>query len=152
MGYTVTSFRSRCRKGSADFQSDVPQGFNLLKPGQGCPDLNPGGASVPGGLPIANPLPLGFERASTLCPGGTNDNSPTFQRWVWRSFGQVPKGRPTSHLSRPFGTWLPVIVVPTLKRWAICSHPSGMKIASSRGLQIANRRYGRLIICATWQA
>jgi hypothetical protein len=28
--------------------------------------------------------------------------------------------------SRPFGTWAATLAFPTLKRWAIISHPSGM--------------------------
>ena len=39
------------------------------------------------------------------CPGGTNENSPAFQRWERCRRARVPKGRLNARgLSRPFGT------------------------------------------------
>jgi len=57
--------------------------------------------SRPGGMSrISNPMPPGFDaelrgaHRPSACPGGTYDNSPTFQRWVGAPKpGRVPKGR-----------------------------------------------------------
>src|SRR5437016_13994482 len=63
-------------------------------------------------------MPLGFEREKCLdsrgrpCPGGTCDNSPTFQRWVDQCrHDQVPKGR----LKRR------AIPQPSLRDWIVTS-------------------------------
>ena len=55
------------------------------------------------------------------CPGGTCDNSPTFQRWVRARGGFSPEGTadPAAEFSRPFGTNPAPGLLPTLKRWAI---------------------------------
>jgi hypothetical protein len=64
------------------------------------------------------------------CPGGTLENSPTFQRWVWPGGGISPEGTaeialPHPPVSRPFGTYPMGRLDPTLKRWAILRCPSG---------------------------
>lgn len=60
-----------------------------------------------------------------------------FSVGLGRLTGQVPKGRlkrPRSLLSRPFGTNLALPADPTLKRWAILTHPSGMPLKRSRAI------------------
>jgi hypothetical protein len=81
---------------SADFQSAVSR------------ISNPQTRRTRDGLPtgsrrhsrFGNPLPLGFDArlrgapGPSACPGGTSDNSPTFQRWVGAPKpSRVPKGR-----------------------------------------------------------
>jgi hypothetical protein len=70
-----------------------------------------------------------------LCPAGASENSPAFQRRVGEpKEAPVPKGRlrPTSILSRPFGTRVSVLASPALKRRAIARCPSGTKLPRPR--------------------
>ena len=61
------------------------------------------------------------------CPGGTNDNSPAFQRWVCTPEGISPEGTAENRwLSRPSGTQCQLASIPALKRWAILNYPFGM--------------------------
>jgi hypothetical protein len=49
----------------------------------------------------------GFERSTNCsCPGGTTENSPAFQRWVWTPGRPSPEGTADTapSVSRPFGT------------------------------------------------
>ena len=70
--------------------------------------------------------PIGKTRLH-LRPGGTNDNSPAFQRWDRSHRALSPEGTvETRCLSRPFGTNPAGHAHPALKRWAILEHPSGM--------------------------
>jgi len=65
-----------------------------------------------------------------ICPKGPNDNSPTLQRWERCRLDRVPKGTADGvKLSRPFGTQTSARLIPTLKRWAIVKHPSGMVLS-----------------------
>ena len=70
------------------------------------------------------------DNSRRFCPGGTCENSPTFQRWEL-SFEtqQVPKGRLTvCKFQSSLRDLHPIVVKsPTLKRWAIVGHPCGMK-------------------------
>ena len=71
------------------------------------------------------------QTGASLCPGGTSDNSPTFQRWEPAPAArQVPQGRLTDGAG--FQPSLRDLCIskhayPTLKRWAIIGHPSGMR-------------------------
>ena len=75
--------------------------------------------------------PPGFQaHVPGSCPGGTLENSPTFQRWVQPRHGISPEGTADkalghSDFSRPFGTYASARPNPTLKRWAIPRCPSG---------------------------
>jgi len=65
-------------------------------------------------------------------PGGTYENSPTFQRWVQPRRMISPEGTADKtvekgHLSRPFGTHAPAWPNPTLKRWATPRCPFGTR-------------------------
>jgi hypothetical protein len=69
------------------------------------------------------------------CPGGILENSPAFQRWVCTAARISPEGTAeVSALNRPFGTWRALLAVPALKRWAIPTHPSGMKSSKPAGI------------------
>src|SRR5438105_3586682 len=90
-----------------------------------------------------------WKGAGRVCPEGTTENSPTFQRWVWGLGARVPKGRLSYNLLlhlqqkvviRPFGTWLRALLVPRLKRWAIVNHPSGMRTAKSWFFSLSPQR------------
>jgi len=64
-------------------------------------------------------LPRKYIQHRQSCPGGTPENSPTFQRWVWPPAGTSPVGtaEKMDDFSRPYGTqdrW--VRLRPTLKR------------------------------------
>jgi hypothetical protein len=68
------------------------------------------------------------EQRLFLCPGGTHENSPAFQRWVCLALWLSPAGTAEAAvLSRPCGTSGCSVTVPALKRWAIVRHPSGMR-------------------------
>ena len=74
-------------------------------------------------------LKKNLHTCSSLCPGGTYDNSPTLQRWVGNSPGMSPEGTAErgARFSRPFGTLVLLNSPnPTLKRWAIIKYPSGI--------------------------
>jgi len=76
------------------------------------------------------------------CPEGTFENSPMLQHWVWMTGTISPEGTTEPHLVR---TWVAyrifqsslrdsdpfVVPLPTLKRWAIIIHPSGVRARSS---------------------
>ena len=69
---------------------------------------------------------------ASFCPDGTIENSPAFQRRVWRDRRLSPEGTAElGVLSRPFGTWPAQATVPALKRRAIINHPSGMTALKS---------------------
>ena len=83
-------------------------------------------ARDPANRQTGGPMPLGFDPHH---PGGTADNSPTFQCWV-REFrsAQVPKGRlkpSANHQPSLRDVWDCGGGFPTLKRWAIVACPSG---------------------------
>jgi len=67
------------------------------------------------------------QSSANPCPGGTNDISPTCQRWDQRPKKISPEGTadPSRDFSRPFGTKPTRCLFPTLKRWAIVACPSG---------------------------
>jgi hypothetical protein len=78
--------------------------------------------------PVGNRLATGCPGCVSPGPGGTFDNSPMLQHWVKQVHRSRPEGTAEIRLfSRPFGTNWCVREVPTLKRWAIVAHPSGMK-------------------------
>jgi hypothetical protein len=120
---------------SADFQSAVSPICNRLRSG-------PAGASEFGKTsPIATAAGYKPNAARicawmtrpTSCPGGARDNSPTLQRWVghrWiiksRRDGRTRRSGPPSAV--PSGLIHSRRPVPTLKRWAIFGHPSGMRL------------------------
>jgi len=76
------------------------------------------------------------------CPGGSNDNSPAFQRWVCTPAVISPEGTSEAAVRRrPFGTWPPLTTVPALKRWAILAHPYGMMTIKSYWHWASRLRY-----------
>src|SRR5437870_403160 len=64
---------------------------------------------------------------SGLCPGGTFENSPAFQRWEKGSIQPSPEGtaETVQSFSRPCGTCRFTHPYPAFKRWAIIGSPSG---------------------------
>jgi len=75
-----------------------------------------------------------------LCPGGTAENSPTLQRWDRWPKRNSPEGtaegcRPDSAV--PSGLAETQMHDPTLKRWAILRHPSGMENGVSTALGVS---------------
>jgi hypothetical protein len=72
-------------------------------------------------------MPLGFQTDPRGRPGGTAENSPAFQRWVWTPEGLSPEGTADSAPIQPsLRDLVPQTSFPALKRWAILIHPSGM--------------------------
>jgi hypothetical protein len=63
------------------------------------------------------------------CPGGAFENSPTLQRWDRPPKGDSPEG--TAEECHSIQSSLRDLehytLYPTLKRWAIVMHPSGME-------------------------
>src|SRR5208283_2785128 len=98
-----------------------------------------------GGYPLAwhrlpSLLPLGFDEPAMSagkgrCPGGTNGNSPAFQRWVGPARQPSPEGTAdgtgVAHkrnlFSRPCGTLNHLRRIPVLKRWLFSIIPPGCK-------------------------
>jgi len=76
----------------------------------------------------------------TPCPGGTCDNSPALQRWVWPPGRTSPAGTAENryHSAVPAGLGHDPRRAPALKRWAIIKDPSGMKLPACRPLFTVN--------------
>jgi hypothetical protein len=76
----------------------------------------------PGGQRIQCRPTLALNQAHFLCPSGTHDNSPAFQRRERRKILPSPAGTTEAARSKsavPFGTGSNAVRVPALKRWAI---------------------------------
>src|SRR6476620_2837101 len=69
-----------------------------------------------------------FDDTGKSCPGGTSDNSPTFQRWDLAPTRNKSRGTADGVHSQPSLRDLHPVCCgfPTLKRWAIIGHPFGM--------------------------
>ena len=85
-----------------------------------------------GKWPDAMMIPVSDNSAGTPShpfPGGTDENSPAFQRRVCTTVGISPEGTAEAVVfSRPFGTQCRLATIPALKRRAILNHPSGMRL------------------------